>query len=289
MELPKISIVTPSFNQDRFIEETIKSVLDQNYSNLEYVIIDGDSADNSVDIIKKYEKKLHYWISEKDGGHAQALNKGFAQTSGEIMAWINSDDKYTPWAFQVVSEIFSTFPHVMWIVGFTSTWNSAGAMTTAKRCPKNIYDFLLGNYAWIQQESVFWRRELWEKAGSYINQYYKFMVDGELWTRFFLHAELYSVDCILSGYRIHSHNRALQNYSECLKEMELAISHMKEHCSEKFIENCKKIEIVKKIKSIPIIRAILPFRLYPCLTESIGYKNIAFKEEKWRERIIPYF
>jgi glycosyltransferase involved in cell wall biosynthesis len=246
MKLPKISIVTPSFNQEQFIEETIKSVVEQNYPNLEYVIIDGGSTDSSVDIIKKYEKHLHYWISEKDAGHGHALNKGFAQTSGEIMAWINSDDKYTPWSFQVVSEIFLNFPHVMWIVGFTSAWNSAGAMTTASRCPKNIYDFLTGNYAWIQQESVFWRRELWEKSGGYINQEYKFMVDGELWTRFFLHAELYSVDCIISGYRVHSHNRALQNYSECMKEIEHAIACMRDKCSESIIKNSARLKKTKK-------------------------------------------
>ncbi len=187
----KISVVTPSFNQSQFLEQTIQSVLSQNYSALEYVIIDGGSSDGSLNIIQSYDKQLSYWVSERDEGHGHALNKGFSRTTGEIMAWINSDDMYTPWAFETVAEIFLSFPHVMWIVGFNSWWNSAGAMTHASRGPKNIFDYLLGRYAWIQQESVFWRRSLWEKAGGYVNQEYELMVDGELWTRFFLHEPLY--------------------------------------------------------------------------------------------------
>ena len=142
MNYPKISIVTPSFNQAPYIEETLQSVLGQNYPNLEYVVIDGGSADGSVDIIKKYEDQLHYFVSEKDFGHGHAINKGFAKTSGEIMAWINSDDKYMPWAFNVVAEIFKKFPEVDWIIGYNGIWNSQGVMTHAYRRPKNICEFL---------------------------------------------------------------------------------------------------------------------------------------------------
>ena len=163
MGLPKISIVTPSFNQSRYLEDTIVSVLDQNYPNLEYVIIDGGSNDGSTEIIRRYENHLHYWVSEKDKGHGNAINKGFSHTSGEIMGWINSDDKYTPWSLEVIAEIFTLFPHVDWIVGYNSWWNEKGAMTSASRVHKNAVDFLLGNYKWVQQESVFWRRSLWER------------------------------------------------------------------------------------------------------------------------------
>lgn len=293
MSLPKISIVTPSFNQGKFIEETIQSVLCQDYPNLEYVIIDGGSTDNSVKIINKYKNSLHYWVSEKDEGHGHALNKGFQHTSGEIMAWINSDDKYTPWCFKVVAEIFKQFPHVMWIVGFYSWWNCNGEMIKAKGVQKNIFDFLLGRYTWIQQESVFWRRDLWEKTGEHINQGYRFMVDGELWTRFFLYESLYSVDCVFSGYRIHSENRARCNMGECLQEMEKAISAMKQNCSPQVIETSKKLKRLQKIFNNSIGNIILLSRFgrilnYPSILKNATYKNITWKNEMWVEQTLPF-
>jgi len=288
---PKISIVTPSFNQSEFLEQTIQSVLSQDYPNLEYVIIDGDSSDGSVDIIKKYENHLHYWISEKDEGHGHALNKGFSHTTGEIMAWMNSDDMYTPWCFKVVSEIFSSFPQIMWISGISSNWNSRGAMFGAKKVTKNKFDYLLGEYRWIQQESVFWRRELWEKAGGEINQNYKFMVDGELWSRFFLHDPLYSVDSILGGYRIHSSNRARLNRSDCVHEMDRAISEMRKSCSPDLIKNCDRLWFLKRFSKIGVPRRLtlcLGSRVFPSLFESASYKNIVWKNESWIERTLPY-
>ncbi len=291
MSTPKISIITPSLNQDEYLEETILSVLDQNYPDLEYIIIDGGSSDNSVEIIRKYEGRLKFWVSEKDKGHGDALNKGFSYSSGEIMAWVNSDDKYTPDSLSVVSEIFTKFPHIMWIVGRNSWWNSDGVTTRSARAPKNIYDFLLGRYAWIQQESVFWRRSLWEKAGGYINEDYKFMVDGELWTRFFLHAELYSVDSILSGYRIHSDNRAKKHYRECLSEMDRAISSMKKESPEIVLSTYSKLNLaimnVPFWKYLPISFFFRKF-IFPSEFMEAEYKNITRKNEVWIERTLPF-
>ena len=104
--IPKISIITPSFNQGKFLEETILSVINQDYPDLEYIIIDGGSSDNSVEIIKKYEKYLTYWISEKDSGQSSAINKGLKKISGELVAWINSDDLYCPNVFSKIAEYF---------------------------------------------------------------------------------------------------------------------------------------------------------------------------------------
>ena len=109
---PRISVVTPSFNQGAFLEETLRSVLDQGYPNLEYFVIDGGSTDASVDIIRNYASRLTYWVSESDQGQYDAINKGFARSMGEIMAWLNSDDKYLPWTFSIAGEISATRPEV---------------------------------------------------------------------------------------------------------------------------------------------------------------------------------
>jgi glycosyltransferase involved in cell wall biosynthesis len=109
-EQSKISIITPSFNQAQYLERTIQSVLDQNYPDLEYIIIDGGSVDGSVDVIKKYEKNIAFWVSEKDGGQTDALNKGFKKATGEIIGWQNSDDIYLAGSFEKISQVFNELP-----------------------------------------------------------------------------------------------------------------------------------------------------------------------------------
>ncbi len=281
----KISVVTPSFNQAAYLEECIQSVLDQNYANLEYVIIDGGSTDGSLAIIKKYAKYLHYWISEKDQGHADALNKGFAHTSGEIMSWLNSDDKYLPWTFETVSEIYQSRPEIHWTVGFNSWWNDKGVMTHAARIPKNIYDYLLGNYRWVQQESVFWRRELWQSAGGYISRDYRYMVDGELWSRFFLRNKLYAVDCVWGGYRAHSKNRAKLHRDECISEMTDILGRMKRSCENKTLSNYKALRLVQILNRNLLLR-YTPFenlmrRLIPDIYADAAYDILMYDEGRW--------
>ena len=214
-ELPAISIVTASLNRANYLEQAMRSVLDQNYPKLEYVVVDGGSTDASAEIIRKYQDRLHWWCSEKDGGFADALNKGFARTSGEVMAFLNSDDMYCPWAFSVVAEVFQAFPQIEWLTTlFPLHWDKDGRATRCRYVEGfSRAGFLRGENLpptgtttstyWIQQESTFWRRSLWEKTGGRIDQAAGMALDFELWARFFGHAELYGVSTPLAGFRLH--------------------------------------------------------------------------------------
>ncbi len=216
---PRISIVTPSYNQCDFIEETIRSVLTQGYPNLEYIVIDGGSTDGSVEIIRRYDRDLAFWVTEKDRGHYHALNKGFAQTTGEIMAWINSSDMYCPWTFAVVAQVFSQNPQIDWITTrFPLRWAENGMPIQCHEfrgySKQAFYEGRYGagtkrfrSIQYIQQESTFWRRRLWERAGGRLDERYAFAADFDLWARFYETSELIGVGIPLAGNRIHSHAR----------------------------------------------------------------------------------
>lgn len=206
----KISVVTPSFNQAQFLESTIISALSQNYPNLEYIIIDGGSTDGSLDIIRKYSDKLTYWVSEPDKGRGDAINKGFKHSAGEIMAWLGCGDMYCPWAFGVVNEIFAALPEVEWLTtGSPLTWNLKGQVASCGfRFGYSRQGFVNGCYlpkmATLQQESTFWRRPLWERAGGYIDENFPVVPDFELWARFWKYASVYTTSVPLGGIRTHS-------------------------------------------------------------------------------------
>lgn len=230
MSCPRFSIVTPSFNQGQFLEETICSVLDQAYPDLEYVIMDGGSSDNSVEVIQRYAGHLTYWTSGKDGGHYDAIVKGFARTSGDVMAWINSDDKYTPWAFSVVAEIFASFPDIEWLTtAYPLVWDRHGRAVECNyrggfdRCAfmrgANLPRGRWHGGAFIQQESTFWRRSLWERAGATIDNS-TIAGDFELWARFFGHAELHTVKAPLAGFRVHGDQISVQRRAEYMAAAE---------------------------------------------------------------------
>jgi glycosyltransferase involved in cell wall biosynthesis len=184
--LPKISIVTPSFNQGRFIGQTITSVIDQKYPNFEYVVIDGGSTDCTVDILRKYESHINFWVSAPDNGAADAINKGFARTSGEILAWLNSDDFYETDILAQVAELFSRRADVDVISGRCRLWYGDGRDRMMAPSPlRTLEDFLKINSNWLEgslivQPEAFFRRTAFDKAGG-LREELHYCFDQCLW------------------------------------------------------------------------------------------------------------
>ena len=211
--LPRISLVTPVFNSAKYIEQTFRSVFAQNYPCLEYFVVDGGSTDGTLDIIRKYESQLSGWISGPDNGMYDAINKGFARTTGEIMGWISATDMLQVGGLRVVGGVFRDLPNVPWITGRRSVFSDEGAAVRVDPLMRwSRRRFLLGaSNRHIQQESTFWRRSLWESAGAYVDASSRIASDFELWIRFFRYAPLYSVDALIGGFREHPDSGSLQD------------------------------------------------------------------------------
>ncbi len=210
---PKITLITPVFNSARYLEQTIQSIISQQYPNLEYFIEDGASTDGSLDIIRKYEAHLSGWTSQPDNGMYDALNRGFARSSGEIMGWSSATDMLHTGSLFVVGSVFRSFPQVEWITGRLTGFSEDGMTVGVGRTPRrwSRVRFLAGCNRYIQQESTFWRRSLWKKAGSHVDASRRDGSDFELWVRFFRHAQLYSVDALIGGFRVHPDSLSLSS------------------------------------------------------------------------------
>lgn len=223
---PKISVVTPNYNLGNFIESTILSVLNQHYPNLEYIIIDGGSIDNSLQVIKKYESKISYFVTEPDKGMYDAINKGFAVATGDILCWINSDDVLWEGSLHHVAKIFSENKQVQWLQGFPSLINEAGELVFQRKPVVSKFHFYLRKYksdfSFIQQESTFWTKKLWDVAGGNINLDYKLAGDFDLWMRFFKYAKLHASKKQLGAFR-EREGQLSKNISLYLEETEKSI------------------------------------------------------------------
>jgi len=205
--LPRITIVTPSYNQGQFIEATIRSVLLQNYPNLEYIIIDGGSTDNSVEIIKKYEPYLAYWVSEKDRGQAHAINKGFAHASGDIYAYLNSDDFFERGALHSCAQAFRAGHQ--WVVGQVQCWQEGIGCWPFPQLPgKSFTKWFLS--CPIPQAGSFWSAELHHEMGQF-SEDLNYIIDYEFWLRlrFIKKIKPFFIDKSIAVYRIHPESKTV--------------------------------------------------------------------------------
>ena len=230
------SIVTPSFNQSSFLRATIESVLSQDV-DLEYIVMDGDSTDGSKEVIASYAGRLAHWESQKDGGQYDAINRGFAKSRGEIMGWLNSSDLYLPWTLKTVRMIFETFPEIQWITStmkacitedgaFENLWCTPGF--SARRFYRGLHGGP-GNNDFLQQESCFWRRSLWGKIGSAIDLQHASAGDYWLWSRFFQHANVASVEAPLAAFRFHDEAKSVASrYEHEVEKITMEMQRMPE-------------------------------------------------------------
>ena len=234
---PRISIVTPSFSQGQFIEETIRSVLLQGYPDLEYIIVDGGSKDQTLDVIEKYAAWLAYWESKPDKGQAHAINKGFRKATGEIIAWINSDDSYIEAALAKVALFFLANPLFQSIYGDIQTIDSESkALKEIRSHPRFDLAKLFG---WMRcpQPACFWRRAALIEIGS-LNESMHFVFDLEFWIRIGLKYETAHIDVTLANLRLHENTKTstknidfdietLEMYSRLCESYDLPISLIK--------------------------------------------------------------
>ena len=224
----KFSIITPSFNRLTYLDDTINSVLTQAGDfEIEYIIQDGGSGPELISILQKWEddissgnfkprcnKITFQWFSEKDNGMYDAINKGFSKATGDIMAWINTDDLYHPGAFSAASRIFLKFQNVGWITGIPNSFNKNGTTVGYDTFPaayskefikRGFYNvkFVEYGFNWIPQDCVFWRSSLWEKTGKSVDDTKMLAGDFYLWQKFAEHTDLVKVNAFLGGYRFH--------------------------------------------------------------------------------------
>jgi glycosyltransferase involved in cell wall biosynthesis len=248
--LPRISIVTPSFNQGKFIEQTIKSVLSQGYPNLEYIIIDGGSTDNSINIIKKYEDKLAFWVSAPDSGQANAINRGLRRSEGEILKWINSDDYLLPGSLFIAAKAFNEGNDRLGVVyGFCHMIERGGELFEERKCINfNAGVLRYGQNLFAQPASFFHRRVI-NRIG-FLNEDLTYAMDYEYWIRAYEAGFMFkAIDIPLAAFRFHGHSKTVRRQSL-----------MKNECDQITLE--KVLRLKKSKSNLLITRVIISlFRL----------------------------
>ena len=211
-----VSIITPSYNQAAYLEQTLRSVLEQDYPQLEYFVADGGSTDGSLEIIQRYAPRLAWWVSEKDSGQADAVNKGFARASGEIIGWLNSDDLYEPGCIARAAGLFEQHPEAALVCGDVRSIDGDGQAINIMRFDDwSLPDLLAFNI--ISQPGVFIRRSALEKTG-YLDLSYHYLLDHQLWLRVLQHGSLIYTPVIQASARFHAEAKNVAHAAEFGRE-----------------------------------------------------------------------
>jgi glycosyltransferase involved in cell wall biosynthesis len=221
--LPRITVVTPSFNQAQFVEATLRSVLDQDYPDLEYIVLDGGSSDGSVEIIERYAPRLAYWHSRKDAGQADAIATGFEMSTGEVLCWLNSDDVLLPGALRIVGEYFRRHRRVGFLYGNRLVIDAAG-----REIGRHVWPWLITRSHWalgqpLAQECCFWRRDLYERAGG-IDRSKFFIMDYDLFFRMWKVGRFRKTPAFLGCIRVHEATKNTMHRSVWEREFGAAIA-----------------------------------------------------------------
>ena len=216
--LPLVSIVTPSFDQARYLEATIQSVLSQDYPRLEYMVVDGGSTDGSVEIIKKYSDKLAWWTSEKDEGQTDAINKGFAHAKGDILAWLNSDDTYQPGAIASAVKFLQGHPEVGLVYGDANFINEEDLIIGKFGSAQTDLRRLRQGYVHIPQQASFFQRALWNAVGPLDSSFY-FAMDYDLWVRIASRSQIRYFPQTWANFRLHTRGKTILADDRCWPEM----------------------------------------------------------------------
>lgn len=218
IDLPLVSIVTPSYNQGRFLEATIQSVLAQDYSRLEYIIVDGGSQDGSQEIIRRHADRLAWWVSEPDRGQTDAINKGFSHAKGEIFAWLNSDDTYQPGAIREAVTYLHSHPEVGMVYGDANLIDDDGLVIGKFPARQTDYRRLRQGYVHIPQQAAFFRANLWRHVGPLDPTFY-FAMDYDLWVRLARLASIKYNPGLWANFRLHGDAKSVAADDRCWPEM----------------------------------------------------------------------
>jgi glycosyltransferase involved in cell wall biosynthesis len=206
-KIPKVTIVTPSYNQAAFLEETILSVLNQSYSNIEYIVVDGGSTDGSLDIIKKYEDRLTWWVSEPDNGQSDAINKGFKHATGEIYNWLNSDDILYPDSVKVAVHFMQKHPDREVVYGDRIVIDQDGKIIDTFE-PLSITRTSARFFLRIPQEVTFFTAGLWHRVNG-LNEDLHYVMDSDLWYRFLEETKFFHIPVFMGAYRDHVESKSV--------------------------------------------------------------------------------